>query len=192
MTAAKKPTPVDGALKPARTKLNDTITTLLRLWDQLDHIEPTQNQTRAAPKSKPPMWLDTISITQEISSKVRQWEPAPGHTTTARLRLIRKRRWRPQDVDDPITPMTRQLENWAKRLNDLINPHKMHIAAPCPACNTQTVHRKDPAGQIVQQPALQIREHGCECMNCHYIWTPDRYQLLAAVLGCPLPEGVLE
>jgi hypothetical protein len=192
MTTAKKPPPpVDGALKPARTKLRHTINALLEQWHQLLQATPSQDTTsRSVPKSKPPMWIDAISLIEEISQGIANIQPTP-HTTVGRLKELRRNRWRPQDVDH-IEQITKLLDNYTKRIDQLINPHRMHIAAPCPACNTLTVYRKDHTGEPVRQPALQIGPYGCECMNCHHTWGPGLYQHLANVLGCPKPEGVLE
>lgn len=181
----------DGALKPARTKLNTAVSNLIERWNQLLDMQPEQTPTRTTPKSKPPMRLDELSITEEIRTNINQIQPGPGDVI-AKLYQIRAQTWRPQDVNH-IETITHRFERWVERIDNLLNPHHWHIATPCPACNASFVHRNDTTtDQPARQPALQIGKHGCECMNCHTLWGPNLYQHLARVLGCPLPEGVLE
>lgn len=181
----------DGALKPARTKLNTAVSNLIERWEQLLDVQPERTNTGSAPKSNPPVWIDGMSLTEEIRTAINQIEPGPG-SVIGKLYQIRDRHWRPQDVAD-IADITRRLERWVERIDALVDPHHWHIATPCPACGESFVHRNDTTtDQPARQPTLQIGKHGCECMNCHTLWGPNLYEHLARVLGCPLPEGVLE
>jgi hypothetical protein len=54
------------------------------------------------------------------------------------------------------------------------------------------VYRRDSAGELVRQPALQIvAEQGCTCQACRHCCTPDLYLHLCRVLGFDLPDGVI-
>jgi hypothetical protein len=64
---------------------------------------------------------------------------------------------------------------------------------PCLACGAITVYRRDSAGELVRQPALQIvAEAGCSSIDRRYTWAPSHYLHLCRVLGLELPAGVLE
>ncbi|MDT0223478.1 hypothetical protein [Gordonia sp. AC31] len=142
-------------------------------------------------RSMPPLWVDAADLITTIDRDIAALEPEPG-TTIERLHRIADRGWRPQDVDH-IDNLTAQITRWAQSIQDLLDPPKRKaLPNPCPHCNTAIVYRKDSAGEVVRQPALQIGPHGCECQNCYTNWGPGYFRHLAAVLGYPLPEGVLE
>lgn len=191
MLMTAKPAP-DGALKPARNKLNAAISNLIERWEQLLDAVPEQNNSRrATAKSKPPMWIDGMSLVEEIRAGVDKIEPGSG-SVTGKLYQIRRRGWRPQDVAD-MDIISGKCERWVSRIDDLLDPHRWHLTTPCPACGATFVYCKDSStGQLVRQPALQIGKNGCQCQNCKTLWGPQLYQHLARVLGCPTPEGVLE
>ncbi|EUA18451.1 putative phage protein [Mycobacterium xenopi 3993] len=65
-------------------------------------------------------------------------------------------------------------------------------ARSLPGMRKKTVYRRDNAGDLVRQPALQITTQGCVCQHCRTVWGPERFMLLAKVLGYDLPPGVLE
>jgi hypothetical protein len=55
------------------------------------------------------------------------------------------------------------------------------------------VDHKAMTAKLVRVPALQIvADRGCTCQVCYHVWPPDLYTHLARVLGCGLPQGVLE
>jgi hypothetical protein len=67
------------------------------------------------------------------------------------------------------------------------------LSAPCPACGAKSAFRRDSAGELVRQPALQIiTEIGCTCLVCRHTWGPELYLHLARVLGFEIPAGVIE
>lgn len=122
-----------------------------------------------------------------------QLNPEPPTSTERRLRLIAARNFRPDDIA-AIVKITNTLTTWTARINALLEPeHIKHVSAPCPACGATTIHRKDSAGEIVRQPALQIiTDQGCTCLRCRAHWAPEYYLHLSRVLGFDLPAGILE
>lgn len=166
-------------------------------------ITPTADGRNRQAGSQPPVWVDAADLLTEIDKTVRTWQPDPGifdgdltreptPETVRRLHHIEDRTWRPQDTDH-IEHLTAQLLTWADRIRQLLDPPmRATIPAPCPACQTTTVYRRDSAGDTVRQPALQIGAHGCVCLSCRTTWAPSLYTHLARVLGFDLPEGVLE
>jgi hypothetical protein len=207
-------TTTDGALQPATTALTNAITALINpqphtiknqlhwldsRYDQLqDSIGGNQGQSHTQPRSIPLIWADAVDQLKKIDTQVKKWQPDSLHDdtdtppTVRRLRLIQQRKWRPQDVRD-IEDITANIQAWNEKIDDLLNPlPAWTLPNPCPACNTTTVYHTDSTGERIRKPALQIKPHGCECQNCHYNWSPAYFSHLAAVLGYPLPAGVLE
>lgn len=202
---------VSALIDPKPEHTDAGITWLDSLYDQLyDAIPGEQGAGNHAARSMPPLWADAVDMLGVIDSEVRKWQPAvpatfigplkPGwcrlHTsqapTVTRLAfIVAERAWRPQDarlLDD----WTTQLQRWAIDIAAKLTPDaKWTLPNPCPACNVATVYRYD-AGDRVRKPALHIGPLGCECLNCHHVWGPQLFQLLASVLGYPLPDGVLQ
>ncbi len=144
-------------------------------------------------KSRPPFWTDAHVLRDEIDTAAECWQPAFTGVppTVGRLRCILARPWRPQDTRQ-IDQITAAVESWREAIDTLLNPPpKWTLPSPCPACETATVYRRDGAGEMVRQPALQLSKDGCTCQRCHYTWGPERFHILAATLGYPLAEGVL-
>jgi hypothetical protein len=143
-------------------------------------------------KSVAPVWLDGLDLLNVIDTAVAVWHPA-GDSTPTRLRALCVQRWRPMDCHG-IDAMTQIVGQWTVQIDVLLNPqHVKRISAPCPACGSTHVYRRDSAGEIVRQAALQIvAEQGCTCQSCHATWTPDLYIHLCRVLGFDVPAGVLE
>lgn len=183
---------LEQQLPHARTQLNRALSDLIAAYQQLEATEPPPNAGRATPKSRPPMQLDTLSLTREIDAEVRQWNPHLNGTTLWRLHNLLAQKWRPQDVQH-LNDLTARADHYTQRIDKLLNPHNWHITAKCPVCQAERITRnRNPNEPGIRQPALQITEHGCQCQNCGTLWTPDYYVHLARVLECPLPEGVLE
>jgi hypothetical protein len=143
-------------------------------------------------KSKPPCKLDALDLLVEIDTAVSIWCWVGG-STPARLRGLAGKRWRPMDCRG-LYQMSRILQEWATQIDALLHPAwTKSISAACPACGVTHVYRRDSAGEIVRQPALQVvAELGCTCQSCHATWGPERYLLLCKVLGFDVPAGVLE
>lgn len=174
------------------------------LYEQLRDAVPGSKRDRTGvPTSQPPAWIDALDLLREIDTTVARWEPSwpqnprdPTELSTPvtifRLRAIQSRKWRPHDGAD-IHHKTNTLKTWVERITSLLaNTHVKHLPAACPACGKKTVYRRDNAGDLVRQPALQITTQGCVCQHCRTVWGPERFMLLAKVLGYDLPPGVLE
>ena len=146
-------------------------------------------------RSMPPLWVDAIDWLNKVDNTVAEWIGENGTGSTPdRLYSLSERTWRPQDVS-MLKRMTDTIERWCNRADVLLDPpdkHQWELVAPCPACDAKTVHRPDSGGEWVRQAALAVNEDGCVCLSCDARWSPDYFKFLAAAIGCPLPEGVLE
>jgi hypothetical protein len=201
----------DGELKPALARLDDAFVDLVgpqtryienqgvchasSLYQQLrDSIFGEQGSGNGVARSMPPMWVDCADLLNEIDTTVACWQPQYDRPppTIGRLHVLANRSWRPQDCR-AVNQIASALEAWARQIIALLDPpHIKTMSAPCPACNAETVLRRDSAEELVRQPALQITVHGCQCQSCKTEWTPDRYLFLCKLLGWELPAGVLE
>lgn len=196
--------------KPETRKLEDGSTRiewLDPLYTQLVEAIPGEKKHRTGVSaSQPPMWVDASDLLHRINQTVTSWEkhwpiPLPSmwpfayddeYPTVQRLRILNRRKWRPQDTST-VESNAALIESWADKIRDLLaDTPKLTLPNPCPACGEKIVYRRDSAGELVRRPALQIGAHGCQCQNCQYLWEPAYYTHLAAVLGYDLPEGVLE
>lgn len=217
--AVAEPIAEDGNLPEARRELGNAISTLIdpkphhdnetdttrwveSLYIQLIEEVPGQQGTgHGVPRSIPPLCLDAADLLNEIDTAVACWEPRPQldasndnppPITVIRLTTIEKRRWRPQDVNG-INQIISNINSWVASIKQLLTPQRhWTLPNPCPACDTAVVYRKDSAGELVRQPALQIGPNGCECQRCHNKWAPEYFSHLARTLGYQLPPGVLE
>jgi hypothetical protein len=177
------------------------------LYVQLRKAIPGEKRHRTGVSaSQPPMWIGALDQLRKIDSTVTSWEPhwplqLPSlwpfayddeYPTIQRLRILEKRRWRPQDCA-LIDERTEKILGWCDKITELLNETpKLSLPNACPACNTKVVHRPDPdGGPPLRSAALQIGALGCTCAHCRYTWSPQHYVHLAAVLGYQLPEGVL-
>jgi hypothetical protein len=206
----------DGNLPYAKIKLGEAISALIdpkpmlykditswvdSLYDQLtDEIPGSQGNSSRVAQSSPPLCIDAAELKAEIDTAVGAWEPKPLIDVSGdppplaiiRLQALENRSWRPQDVR-AIEQITGNIQAWCESIKALLNPEpKWSLPNSCPACDVAIVYRKNSAGETVRQPALQINGDGCVCQNCRHAWGPQLFQHLAAVLGYPLPPGVLE
>lgn len=171
----------------------------MQLWDATAGQQGTGHGGIA--RSLPAAWIDAIDQLQEIDLAVAVWQPAYTGvpTTVARLRQISARTWRPQDIKE-IERITKSVQRWTRKITELLDPQSVkylynedHVYTACPACGATSIKRLDNAGDLVNQPALQIiTNQGCTCVVCKTCWSPQFYQHLARVIGCDLPEGVLQ
>lgn len=141
-----------------------------------------------------PIWTDALDLLDEIDTAAALWQPGYQAVppTEARLQQQANRNWRPQDVHG-LQQKTQALQAWKHDITKLFNPPRnWTIAAPCPNCDTATVHRRDNTGEYVRQPALCVDTTQCQCLNCRTVWQPYQFHILAEALQCPLPDGVLE
>jgi hypothetical protein len=210
VSVAAVPEP-DGALQPALTALADAVHALCgpqsRLIEGiLVHIPSRYLQLRDATvgeqsntgggggsKSRPPFWTDAFDLIREIDDALEVWQPAFTGVppTVGRLRCLQARSWRPQDTRQ-LEQITRAVAEWAHSIDTLLDPpRRWTLPSPCPNCNTATVYKRDPGGEMIRQPALQIGPNGCTCSKCRAFWPPERFVFLARVLGS-LPENVLD
>ena len=150
---------------------------------------------RNAARSMPPIWVDAADWLNTVDTTVRSWIGDEGNATTPdRLYTLTERGWRPDDLR-VVTMLTEVIVRWTTQADALLDPdahRSLELTAPCPACATRTVHRRDSAGEWVRQAALTVTEHGCMCLACRAKWGPEHFQWLARVIGCDLPAGVLE
>jgi hypothetical protein len=201
---------VDGCLPAALDRLYAAVAALLderkemvdgsilaapSVYDQLVDAVPSTpggEHRRGRRTSIAPVWCDAVDLVDEVDTAVGSWHPVAG-STQARLRGLAARKWRPQDTR-AVEQIAGIVESWVVQIMALLEPaHVKSISAPCPACGATTVYRRNSAGELVRQPALQIvAEHGCTCQACSYMWAPSHYLHLCRVLGFDLPEGVLE
>ena len=156
-----------------------------------DSLPGRQGETKTPAKSLPPLWIDAHMLLTSIDKQARAWVRTPGDTPR-RLVTLSRRSWRPQDTAQ-VSDMARTITGWADQITGLLDPAaRKTIPIACPACGRRHVHRVDSAGERVRRDALEIGQHGCTCLHCDSVWTPDRYLFLARLLGFELPAGVLE
>lgn len=200
----------DGFLPGALTKLRDAVSQLIdprpeivdgkkfytpSLYRQLtDDIAGQQGQTHSPPRSLPLIWCEAFDCLHEIDTTISAWQPA-GADTPGRLHLI-ETRWvttgRPQDVNS-INQITGCVNAWVGSIKKLLfENHTKTLSAPCPRCHETTAYHRDSTGEVVRGPSLQLTKDGCTCMNCRTTWDPEHFEHLARVIGCDLPNGVLE
>jgi len=183
-------TTTDGHLPATLRRLDNAIADL---FDPQPHQQPTAwtpslyTQLAAAiggtnrgnghqqPGSSPPVNLDAVQLKTEIDTALGIWK-------------LDIRKWRPQDCR-AIDQITHNIEQWCRQIRALIDPPRTAtVAAPCPNCNADHTYRINSSGDRVRQPALQITDRGCTCLQCRTTWTPDRYTLLCRVLGYEMPK----
>jgi hypothetical protein len=179
----------DGNLPAALTHLNNALSALFQpqgrhidsLYEQLEQAIPGTGNGNGhhTPGSSPPLNLDAVDLKNEIDTALTIWK-------------LDQRKWRPQDTK-AIHQATRHITTWTQQIRALLDPtpHKT-LPNPCPECGQRYAYRHNSSGEYVRQGALQINHHGCECLKCHTRWPPEHFQLLAGVLGYPMPTGVLE
>ena len=177
-----------------RSYADGRLLTSQSLYCQLrDELAGSKGQSKGTAKSQPPIWVDDADLLIVIDRTTRTWNCRPG-TTPERLRELMLIHWRPQDCDR-LTAMSGSILQWCEQIVALLNPTaRWTLPAACPACNIATVMRRDSAGELVRQPALQISKDGCHCINpqCRTSWGPEKFMFLANLLGYEKPSGVLE
>lgn len=162
--------------------------------------------TGGVARSLPPVWVDGLDWVTQVDRRVAWWTDQFGldgeqgrvdvvaygimfdtaGTTTARLRNFAAYQW----PNDQIWLMyggliARELEGWqvaAEQLVEGVKQRKLEVIAPCPQCGERYVHRKDSAGEIVRQAALQMTLDGCKCLSCNDLWAQDNLLTLSRVI----------
>ncbi|SFE55004.1 hypothetical protein SAMN04487819_11682 [Actinopolyspora alba] len=166
------------------------------LLDQLrDAIAPgTDRRPGTGAGSRTPISIEAHDRLAEIdatSTRIQQALASPPHRDVAeRLRGIVATVTATTDRES-IDTVTAHLNHWVREIRVLFDPpRRLHVAAPCPACQTRMVATTGDDGETVQTPALWVDgQTGCRCHACGHHWPTSHLEHLAAVLGCvPLPE----
>jgi hypothetical protein len=207
---------VDALIEPqphiiSRDDGTHPITWLDSLLDQLYDAVSGQTGERSGGQSSVPVWTDVLEVIAELAAKAAEWLPEwpqpdistdhPEPAVIARLKALRAKKWTVEDANK-VNGIADTLEGFAKRSREKLNPEPViYLMAPntpgaaaCTACGTDYVWRPDPGenNKRKRQPALRVTKDGCICQHCHASWQPGQLRILAAALGYPLPDGVLE
>lgn len=191
---------IDRMVKPSQSYLNNTHIEVPGLYLQLSAAicgqQGSGNGLHA--RSLPPVWVDAADQLNNIDLMVSVWPTGSAGDTLRQLRALSAKTW---TVDDAKTVrrLAGIINAWADDIETLLNhDHVKYIngtdgrPAPCPACGTDTIEKRDSAGELIRTPALQIvTEKGCTCVACGYVWEPKHYLDLIDQLGFDRPEGVL-
>lgn len=152
---------------------------------------------RSEPGSRTPGWSDALSLLELIDRRVGEWSigaaTVPGRELTVRrLYAIADNAWAPEETGY-VRRLARDIDTWAARARRLLDDeHVWELRAPCPSCGETTVSGQDSAGDTVSQYALRANLSSAECLACGMQWAPEYYRTLGALIGAPLPDGVLE
>lgn len=187
-----------------------TIEWLDSLYDQLCDAVAGQTGERSGGHSTTPIWADIIDTLNDIHKHITQWHPEwplidamnPTPPAVLRLQAIAQRTWTVEDTQH-VETIAATLEGFAANITAKLSPEPViYLMAPapqkgaaaCTACGTDYVWRKDPSdnNKPKRQPALKVTKDGCHCQECKAAWEPGQLRMLAAALGYPLPQGVLE
>lgn len=155
-----------------------------------------ESEGSAEKRSTPPLWLDCSSWVDTVDRASREWwlngTGSHEHATVNRLYALADTGWRPQDVPW-LNAATSTINGWVRKAENLLDGgRRWSLSAPCPNCGATHSARRDSAGELVRQPALQVTTLGCVCLACEYHWSPEYFVHLSQVLECSTPEGVLE
>ena len=140
---------------------------------------------RRVPDSRLPCRSDVLALLVEVDAAVAEWD-CHGENTVERLRDLAGQRRRPMDCEQ-LDGYSARIEAWTLTGVELLGeqPTEVAIRLPCPACGKRFVYKPSGYGETVRQWALRVSEHGARCQGCAAAWTPDRFEWLARVLGCP-------
>lgn len=195
----------DGALQPARTRLEDAVIEWVNpkpdqnpLYQQLvQAIRMKRALGNGRFKSCVPLWVAALDIRNELDTVARReyprLPPASLCPTVGRLAALVERKWRPQDTDR-VVRLAGDLERLAKDAARLLDPPtQWFLPDPCPRCKQTHSYRRDDTGTYVRRPALELTGEYCRCGNpdCDGYWPADRLRFLGQLLGRPKPEGVI-
>jgi hypothetical protein len=167
------------------------------LLDQLRRAVGNTSSSGGAPgRSAPiPISADALDLLETITVGARKLVELAGATpdgASIEQRLRAAVAAAGQSTDLQVVQGVRfALAGWVRAIHNLLDPPKrIYLAAPCPACGSSMVWRRDESiGEDVQQPALQVDgKSGCDCLACGEHWPPSLFEHLARVLGCPPME----
>lgn len=142
-----------------------------------------------APGERAPCNTDALVWLVDVDMTTAEWEP-DGDGTLDRLRRLRDRKWTPDDVE-LLEKHTEQIVKWTVAAVELLGdrPPTVALRLPCPSCGTKHVRGRNGVGESVRRWALSVSENGARCAACDAEWSPDQFEFLARLLGCPaLPK----
>lgn len=189
-----------------------TITWLDSLYDQLCDAVDAQKSSgwSQVGGNTTPIWAAVLDLLNKIHDRVRDWHPEwphpdptnPTAPAVLRLQLLVEHTWSVEDVSH-VNAIAKTVEGFAAEIREklapepviyLMAPGEQKGAAACTACGTDYVWQRDEGdnGRRVRQPALKVTKYGCICQECGASWEPGALRMLAAAIGYPLPNGVLE
>ena len=196
----------------ARDDGTTTITWLDSLYDQLCDAVDAQKSTgwSQVGGNTTPIWAAALDQLDKIKKAVKDWWPEwpnpdpinPTDPTILRLQLLAQATWTVEDADH-VNHIARRIETLTNEIREKLTPEPViYLMAPgerkgaaaCTACGTDYVWVKDAGdnNRRVRQPALKVTKYGCVCQECGASWQPGQLRVLAAALGYPLAEGLLE
>jgi len=127
--------------------------------------------------------VDALEVHAQIIDRVREW-CLNAHTAFRRSELAGSiRTWAEQFqtlydaqnvADEVLHDHIRQLDTWAKWIEDKFNPDKkLEWPLPCPRCGTKRIQVQGPAG-TVEQFAVEInltkQTVTCRALSCDEHW----------------------
>lgn len=181
--------------EPTRTYENNTYLEADSLYRQLQtavHGQQSQTGTGSGAKSKLPFWVDAADQLHNIDLMINIWPTGTPGDSIRQLHALAAKTW---TVDDShrVRRLASIIDAWCDDIETLLSDeHGKHVSAACPACGAESVLHRDSAGELIRSPALTISATtGCTCRNCETYWAPERFMLLAEVLGLDPPEGVM-
>lgn len=151
-----------------------------------DALQPRhQAGRRQVPGSRAPCRTDILSMVIDVDMTVALWQP-DGDGAVDRLHRLRDTRWTPEDCEQ-IAEHTTQIRSWACKAVELLGdrPATVALRLPCPACGRSHVPGRNTAGEPIRRWALSVSEVGARCAGCDTAWPPERFGILAQLLGLP-------
>ena len=138
--------------------------------------------------SRLPCHTAVLATLLEVDQTVEKWQPE-GAGTVDRLRRLRARKWRVEDVEE-IDRYSEQIKKWTVAAVELLGdqPVEVPLRTPCPNCRKKFVYRFS-NGENVRSWALRVGEDGARCLGCKATWGIERLEFLATLLNCPPPPG---
>lgn len=132
-----------------------------------------------AARSKPPLWIDAVSLLDEIDTYV-------SHFSSRQGRAGRVRAWaaRMHDLTDlySLEGQVELAESWVRRARALLDPDPpIELDGTCPVCKRGWVECADEEGEIVVRRALHATEGDLKawCEHCSSRWDGELLWVLA-------------
>jgi len=156
---------------------------LSSLLDQLEAAKGANSGRGGAfaARSKPPLWIDAVSLLDEIDLEVR-----PYRRDT---RVLRVRAWSAAmhtiTETDVLESVARQAEDWVRRARALLDPNPpAELDGDCPRCGRSWLENVRDAGageELVLTRALRATETPTVawCEHCAARWEGEALWVLA-------------